>query len=407
MTTYAMKIASAIVTAHLATNKMPGGDIPALLESIFGKVVELDETTMEVMPSARADAPRDTARHSDGVSSRAVATSIAHASPSTFDADRWIESLPEANSFTESEARRDNPYLNQGWVGVHFSHIVCLLDGKSVRVLTSHLKRHYKNDPRASSAEAYRAHFRLPPDYPMGAPEFHALKSKVISDSHARGRRSRDDREAEVATKVNAAIVKAGLDPRDQISPDTTPGVFADTIVCIACSAKVDNIIDHMREDHPRMSMTKYLTSIKAVGEYPAQPPKSLEPAFTYEDTLDEAAKLMNDNDRSADRQVNGQEWPGVFERFITCLEDGKEVENLSQHLKANYNMSEDDYLDKWLLPDNYPFVAPSMAANVVAPAPVSTSAAAASPQIPDIAMAVAKKVKARKSGRIGLFGKD
>ena len=278
MTTDAMKIACSIVTAHLAINKMSADDIPDLLERIFLKVVDLDKTTMEVMISAPTEALRANVKPSQNVSSRAAAAAIARVSAVSFDIEKWINSLPETNTFTESEARRDNPYLAQGWVGVHSSHIVCLLDGKSVRVLTSHLKRHYKNDPRASSAESYRAHFRLPPDYPMAAPDFHTLKSRVIANSHARGRRTRVDREAEVVNRVNSAIAKAGLDPRDQISPETTPGVFADTIVCITCSAKIDNIIDHMRDAHPRMSVTKYLTSIKAVGEYPAQPPKSLEP---------------------------------------------------------------------------------------------------------------------------------
>lgn len=41
----------------------------------------------------------------------------------------------------------------------------------------------------------------------------------------------------------------------------------------------------------------------------------------------------------------------------IICLEDGKKVSLLKRYLKKNFNMSPEDYIAKWNLPEDYPFV--------------------------------------------------
>ena len=48
---------------------------------------------------------------------------------------------------------------------------------------------------------------------------------------------------------------------------------------------------------------------------------------------------------------------------FIICLEDGKKFKSLKRHLRTHYNMSPDEYRQKWGLPAEYPMVAPVYAA--------------------------------------------
>ena len=47
---------------------------------------------------------------------------------------------------------------------------------------------------------------------------------------------------------------------------------------------------------------------------------------------------------------------------YIICLEDGKKLKMLKRHLKTAYNMSPDDYRERWGLPRDYPMVAPNYA---------------------------------------------
>ena len=47
---------------------------------------------------------------------------------------------------------------------------------------------------------------------------------------------------------------------------------------------------------------------------------------------------------------------------YIICLEDGKKLKMLKRHLKTAYNMSPEDYRERWGLPADYPMVAPNYA---------------------------------------------
>ena len=47
---------------------------------------------------------------------------------------------------------------------------------------------------------------------------------------------------------------------------------------------------------------------------------------------------------------------------YIVCLEDGKKLKMLKRHLQAAYNMSPDEYRERWGLPADYPMVAPNYA---------------------------------------------
>jgi predicted transcriptional regulator len=48
---------------------------------------------------------------------------------------------------------------------------------------------------------------------------------------------------------------------------------------------------------------------------------------------------------------------------YIVCLEDGKKFKSLKRHLRTHYNLSPEEYREKWGLPADYPMVAPSYSA--------------------------------------------
>ena len=52
-----------------------------------------------------------------------------------------------------------------------------------------------------------------------------------------------------------------------------------------------------------------------------------------------------------------------ITSEYIICLEDGKKLKMLKRHLKTAYNMSPEQYRERWGLPADYPMVAPNYAA--------------------------------------------
>jgi predicted transcriptional regulator len=51
-----------------------------------------------------------------------------------------------------------------------------------------------------------------------------------------------------------------------------------------------------------------------------------------------------------------------VMPDHIVCLEDGKKFKSLKRHLRTHYNLSPEEYREKWGLPHDYPMVAPNYA---------------------------------------------
>lgn len=47
---------------------------------------------------------------------------------------------------------------------------------------------------------------------------------------------------------------------------------------------------------------------------------------------------------------------------YIVCLEDGKKLKMLKRHLKTAYNMTPEEYRERWGLAADYPMVAPNYA---------------------------------------------
>jgi predicted transcriptional regulator len=48
---------------------------------------------------------------------------------------------------------------------------------------------------------------------------------------------------------------------------------------------------------------------------------------------------------------------------YIICLEDGMKFKSLKRHLRTHFDMSPEEYRDKWGLPLDYPMVAPNYSA--------------------------------------------
>ena len=47
---------------------------------------------------------------------------------------------------------------------------------------------------------------------------------------------------------------------------------------------------------------------------------------------------------------------------YLICLEDGKKFKSLKRHLRTQYNMTPEQYREKWNLAPDYPMVAPNYA---------------------------------------------
>ena len=52
-----------------------------------------------------------------------------------------------------------------------------------------------------------------------------------------------------------------------------------------------------------------------------------------------------------------------ITPEYIVCLEDGKKFKSLKRHLRTQYNMTPEQYREKWNLAPDYPMVAPNYAA--------------------------------------------
>lgn len=70
--------------------------------------------------------------------------------------------------------------------------------------------------------------------------------------------------------------------------------------------------------------------------------------------------------DTGASASINTTQKPAVSikkslsSEYIICLEDGKKFKSLKRHIRTHYDLSPEEYREKWGLPVNYPMVAPS-----------------------------------------------
>jgi predicted transcriptional regulator len=120
-------LTSDIVAAHVSNNSVSVDDLPSLITNVFGALAGLGQT---------AAAP---------------------------------EKAPEPAVSVRSSIKPD--------------HIVCLEDGKKLKMLKRHLMTHYNMTP-----EQYRQRWNLPADYPMVAPNY-AEKRRELAKKIGLGRK--------------------------------------------------------------------------------------------------------------------------------------------------------------------------------------------------------------------------
>jgi predicted transcriptional regulator len=124
-----LALTAEIVSAHVANNAVGHSDVPDLIQSVFGKLTEL-------------------------------------ASGEEASAVELTPAVPIRKSVTDD-------------------FIICLEDGKKLKMLKRHLMTAYGMTP-----EEYRAKWGLKPDYPMVAPNY-AAKRQELAKKIGLGRKPR------------------------------------------------------------------------------------------------------------------------------------------------------------------------------------------------------------------------
>ncbi|WP_145732330.1 MucR family transcriptional regulator [Nitrospirillum pindoramense] len=127
-----LKLSADIVAAYVTKNQIPPNDLPGLIQSVYGCLVHVDSPAPEVIPE--------------------------------------VKQLP-AVSIRKS---------------VTPDYIVCLEDGKKLKMLKRYLRTAYNLTP-----DEYRAKWGLPADYPMTAPNY-ARERSGLAKQIGLGSRTRE-----------------------------------------------------------------------------------------------------------------------------------------------------------------------------------------------------------------------
>ncbi len=83
---------------------------------------------------------------------------------------------------------------------------------------------------------------------------------------------------------------------------------------------------------------------------------------------IENTFNVVSDLNGRTTKEVKVDQKPAVSVRkslsedYLICLEDGKKFKSLKRHLRTRYNMSPDEYREKWGLAPDYPMVAPNYA---------------------------------------------
>jgi predicted transcriptional regulator len=81
---------------------------------------------------------------------------------------------------------------------------------------------------------------------------------------------------------------------------------------------------------------------------------------------MDHAALMQDHTPASAEHAMPKAPKVAVEESvkpdYLVCLEDGKRVKMLKRYLKTNFDMTPEEYRNRWSLPESYPMVAPNYA---------------------------------------------
>lgn len=80
---------------------------------------------------------------------------------------------------------------------------------------------------------------------------------------------------------------------------------------------------------------------------------------------LHDVLEQISTSDRGAERPPETGRRPAVpvglsvTPDYIICLEDGRRFRSMKRYIKAAYNLTPDEYRDRWGLPASYPMTAP------------------------------------------------
>ncbi|MGE4324022.1 MAG: MucR family transcriptional regulator [Sphingobium sp.] len=146
-----------------------------------------------------------------------VAAHVANNSVAITDLPMLIQNVHDAlNTLgqpkTEPEAKPEPAVSIRS--SIKPDYIVCLEDGKKLKMLKRHLMTRYQMTP-----EQYRAKWNLPNDYPMVAPNY-AEQRRVLAKSIGLGRKPRVQNAAPAPSPVKPAKAAAARRPRKK--PDVT-----------------------------------------------------------------------------------------------------------------------------------------------------------------------------------------
>lgn len=152
-----------------------------------------------------------------------VGAHVAHNNVSTGDLAGLIQSVHAAlkglGQAPEPVVEKQEPAVSIR-ASVKPDHIVCLEDGKKLKMLKRYLRTNYDMSP-----DEYRRKWNLPSDYPMVAPNY-AEKRRSLAHSIGLGRKSNGaptvtEPEAEA---TGAAPAKRGRKPKAETAPANDEG---------------------------------------------------------------------------------------------------------------------------------------------------------------------------------------
>ncbi|MCC7305816.1 MAG: MucR family transcriptional regulator [Alphaproteobacteria bacterium] len=118
-----------------------------------------------------------------------------------------------------------------------------------------------------------------------------------------------------------------------------------------------------MSDQNSRENLLAYTTEI--VSAYLSK--NALQPA-EISGVIEQVFRTLSSLDGNAGEGSDTRPQPAVPIKksvtpdYIICLEDGKKLKMLKRHLKTAYNMTPEQYRERWGLPADYPMVAPNYA---------------------------------------------
>ena len=82
----------------------------------------------------------------------------------------------------------------------------------------------------------------------------------------------------------------------------------------------------------------------------------------TVHQALEQAASGASAKDEAPEIKPAVNVRKSVTPDYLICLEDGKKFKSLKRHLRTHFNLTPEQYREKWGLPADYPMVAPNYA---------------------------------------------